>query len=157
MPQDGGLALFDPADGMYAQPPAFPAGDSGLVSTVDDFNAFARFMLSGLAPDGRRLLSVASLNAMTNDQLTDAQREDGGNILGPARGWGYGLGVMVDDGPDGVPRGAYGWDGGFGTSWFNDPASGLTAILLTQRRFDSPHPPQVHKDLRNAVRFAARG
>lgn len=37
----------------------------------------------------------------------------------------------------------YGWDGGFGTS---DPASGLVAILLTQRVFDSPDPPPVHKD-----------
>jgi CubicO group peptidase (beta-lactamase class C family) len=45
-----------------------------------------------------------------------------------------------------VQPGAYGWDGGFGTSWFNDPAKGLTAILLTQRVFDSPDPPQAHKD-----------
>jgi hypothetical protein len=41
--------------------------------------------------------------------------------------------------------------GGFGTSWFNDPAKGLTAILLTQRLFDSPDPPQVHKDFWKAV------
>jgi CubicO group peptidase (beta-lactamase class C family) len=58
---------------------------------------------------------------------------------------------MVKDDPDGVPKGAYGWDGGFGTSWFNDPARGFTAILLTQRVFDSPDPPRVHKDFRRAV------
>ena len=28
----------------------------------------------------------------------------------------------------------------------NAPASGLTAILLTQRVFDGPDPPQLHKD-----------
>jgi CubicO group peptidase (beta-lactamase class C family) len=136
---------------MYAGAPLFPAGDSGLISTADDFGAFARFMMSGLAPDGRRLLSEVSLQAMTTDHLTAAQREGGRDILGPGRGWGYGLGVMVEDSPYGVARGAYGWDGGFGTSWFNDPANGLTAILLTQRVFDSPDPPQVHKDFWKAA------
>src|SRR5207302_5215785 len=33
-PQDGKLTLFDKPDGRYIQPPAFPAGDSGLASTV---------------------------------------------------------------------------------------------------------------------------
>jgi CubicO group peptidase (beta-lactamase class C family) len=153
--QDGKLVLFDPPDGMYALPPSFPAGDSGLVSTADDFTAFARFMLSGLTPDGQRLLSAASLKAMTTDHLTAAQRDDGRDILGTDRGWGYGLGVMVRDSPYGVRQGAYGWDGGFGTSWFNDPAIGLTAILLTQRIFDSPTPPRIHKDFWKAVSVAA--
>jgi CubicO group peptidase (beta-lactamase class C family) len=149
--QAGKLTLFDPPDGMYRAPPAFPAGDSGLVSTADDFDAFARFMLDGLAGDGRPLLSRASLAAMTTDRLTAAQREGGRDILGPGRGWGYGLGVAVEASPYGVPRGAYGWDGGFGTSWFNDPATGLRAILLTQRVFDSPDPPQAHKDFWRAA------
>ncbi len=48
---------------------------------------------------------------------------------------------MAEDGPFGIPKDAYGWDGGFGASWFNDPMSGLTAILLTQRLFSSPDPP----------------
>jgi CubicO group peptidase (beta-lactamase class C family) len=150
-PQEGKLTLFDPAEGMYVGAPAFPAGDSGLVSTADDFLAFARFMMTGMAPDGGRLLSEVSLQAMTTDHLTAAQREGGREILGLCRGWGYGVGVMVEASPYGVARGAYGWDGGFGTSWFNDPANGLTAILLTQRVFDSPDPPQVHKDFWKAA------
>jgi len=50
-----------------------------------------------------------------------------------------------------VAPGAYGWNGGFGTSWFNDPANGLTAVLLTQRVFDSADPPQLHKDFWRAA------
>ena len=38
--------------------------------------------------------------------------------------------------------GTYGWDGGLGTSWRNDPAEGLTGILLTQRMWTSPTPPE---------------
>ena len=150
-PRDGKLTLFDPPDGMYLGAPSFPAGDSGLISTAGDFCAFARFMTSGLAPDGRRLLSERSLKAMTTDHLTAAQRKDGSIILGDGMGWGYGMGVRVEDSPYGVARGAYGWPGGFGTSWFNDPAKGRTAILLTQRVFESPDPPRVHKDFWQAV------
>ncbi len=42
--------------------------------------------------------------------------------------------------------GSYGWDGGLGTSWFNDPAEGLTAILITQRMWTSPRPGAIIRD-----------
>jgi CubicO group peptidase (beta-lactamase class C family) len=143
--QEGGLVLFDPPQGMFSEPPALPAGDSGLVSTAEDFGRFARFMVTGRTPDGRRLLSEASLKAMQTNHLTPAQAADGAAILGPGGGWGYGMGVTREANPNGLAPGAYGWNGGFGTSWFNDPAQGLTAILLTQRLFDSPDAPEVHK------------
>jgi CubicO group peptidase (beta-lactamase class C family) len=153
---DGGkLVPFEPWNGLYGKPPSFAAGDSGLVSTADDYGAFGRFMLTGLAPDGKRLLSEASLKAMTTNRLTPAQIKNGEMILGPGRGWGLGLGVQVAASPSGVQPGAYGWDGGFGTSWFNDPARNLTAVLLTQRVFDSPDPPPVHKDFARDVYGAA--
>jgi CubicO group peptidase (beta-lactamase class C family) len=145
--QNGKLAPFVPWNALYAKRPSFLAGDSGLVSTADDFGAFAHFMLSGTAPSGRRLLRAETLKRMTTNRLTPDQMKDGEVILGRGRGWGLGLGVQVMLSPYGVQPGAYGWDGGFGTSWFNDPAKGLTAILLTQRVFDSPDPPPVHKDL----------
>lgn len=142
----GKLAPFAPYNDMFLTPPSFPAGDSGLVSTADDFAAFARFLFTGETAAGKRLLSDAALKAMTTNRLTPAQMKDGEMILGSGRGWGLGLGVQVAAGPWGVQPGAYGWDGGFGTSWFNDPAKGLTAILLTQRVFDDPDMPAVHKD-----------
>jgi len=142
---NGALAPFEPMNGLYAKRPSFLAGDSGLVSTADDYGAFARFMLSGTAPSGRQLLKTDTLEAMAANRLTPEQIKGGELILGPGRGWGLGLGVQIAASPYGVQPGAYGWDGGFGTSWFNDPASGLSAILLTQRVFDGPDPPPVHK------------
>jgi len=47
--------------------------------------------------------------------------------------------------------GAFGWDGGFGTSWLVDPAQQLIVIVLTQRMFETPEPPQVHRDIQAAV------
>lgn len=150
-PIKGQLELYDAPNGRYAKPPSFAAGDSGLVSTVDDYLNFARFMLTGQAPDGRALLSARSLAEMKTNHLTNPQRWYGRQILGPNRGWGYGMGVQLTASPEGVPRGAYGWDGGFGTSWFNDPTRDLTVILLTQRIFDGPEPPQIHKDFQAAA------
>jgi CubicO group peptidase (beta-lactamase class C family) len=146
MNDNGKLVPFEPYNDLYLKAPSFPAGDSGLVSTADDYAAFAKFLFTGLGPDGKRLLSEASLKAMTTNRLTPEQMKDGEMILGPGRGWGLGVGVQVTASPTGVQPGAISWDGGFGTSWFNDPAKGLTAILLTQRVFDGPDTPPVHKD-----------
>jgi CubicO group peptidase (beta-lactamase class C family) len=151
-PQDGRLDAYDGvADSDWAAEPAFPEGAAGLVSTVDDFFAFSRFLSRRGRVLGRQLLSDASIEAMTNDYLTPAQREGGEIILGPNRGWGYGMSVACDTTAEGIPAGAYGWNGGCGTSWVADPASGVTAILMTQTMFERPDPPAVHKDFWHAV------
>ena len=100
-------------DGDYSAPPPFPAGDAGLLSTAGDIFAFSRFMLRrGLAADGRRLLSRASVAAMTRNHLTATQRAGGAPILPAGHGWGYGVAVALERSPEGVPAGAYGWNGG---------------------------------------------
>jgi CubicO group peptidase (beta-lactamase class C family) len=147
----GEWELFDSPDGRYARPPAFPAGDSGLVATADDFATFADFLFTGRTQGGQRILSESLLRAMQTNRLTPDQIADGEMILGPGWGWGYGLGVQVGENPYGIRRGAYGWNGGFGTSWFSEPGENLTVILLTQRVFDSPDPPQIHKDFWRAA------
>ena len=139
-------------DGDYTVPPSFPAGDAGLLSTAADLFAFSRFMLRhGRAADGQRRLSEASVAAMTRDHLTAEQRAGGAPILSPGQGWGYGVAVALELSPEGVPAGAYGWNGGLGTSWVMDPSSDSTAILLTQAAFNSPDPPGVHKAFWRAV------
>jgi CubicO group peptidase (beta-lactamase class C family) len=151
-PQDGRRDAYDGiADSDWGVEPAFPEGAAGLVSTVDDFFAFSRFLSRRGRVLGRPLLSDASIDAMTSDRLTPVQREGGEIILGPNRGWGYGMSVACDTTAEGIPAGAYGWNGGCGTSWVADPSSGRTAILMTQTMFERPDPPAVHKDFWRAV------
>jgi CubicO group peptidase (beta-lactamase class C family) len=50
--------------------------------------------------------------------------------------------------------GAFGWDGGFGSSWRVDPGRELTMIVLTQRLWDGAGLPQVHRDI-EAAAYAA--
>lgn len=94
-----------------------------------------------LLADGGEVLAPEAARAMCSDQLTPAQKAHGG--LGPVffngRSWGYGLAVL--------DNGAYGWDGGFGSSWLVDPKHELTVIVLTQRMFETAKAPQVHRDI----------
>jgi CubicO group peptidase (beta-lactamase class C family) len=103
-------------------------------------------LLAGGRHPGGRLLSEASVRAMTTNHLTPAQAKDGEMILGQGHCWGYGMSAVTWPTSDGLQPGAFGWSGGFGTSWYMDPAKGLTTILLTQRVFDSADPPALHKD-----------
>ncbi len=115
---------------QWAAPPVFPSGSAGLVSTADDFLAFARLLLAGGVHGGTRLLSEQSVASMTTNHLTPAQIEGGGMLLNGS-GWGYGVAVTVTADEVSGP-GRYGWSGGYGTSWFNDPEEGLISIVLGQ-------------------------
>ena len=42
--------MFDPTDGAWAARPAFESGAGGLVSTLDDYLAFARRCCDGGGP-----------------------------------------------------------------------------------------------------------
>jgi CubicO group peptidase (beta-lactamase class C family) len=153
-PEGGKMVAWDhPTASRWEHEPQFPEGDSGLISTAEDYLAFARMLLAGGAHGGKRLLSAASVKAMMTDHLTTAQRTEpeAEMILTKGHGWGYGLSVISQAVPRGPPVGAVGWCGGLGTSWISDPATDLTAILLTQREFEGPDPPAIHKEFWSAA------
>lgn len=125
--QAGGELVPVDDGGQWARPRPFADGGAGLVCTVADYLTFGRMLLNGGMLGGTRVLAPEWVAAMTTNQLSDEQRYTAGPIL-DGRGWGFGVSVL--DGPDG-PRG-YGWSGGYGTSWLNDPATGLAGVLGTQ-------------------------
>lgn len=145
-PSADGLEVWDAPDGEYSRPPAFEDGAAGLVSTADDMLAFARMFLRGGSP----VLSAESVRAMTTDQLTPEQKARGG--LGPdffaSQSWSYCQAV--------ADSGAFGWNGGFGTSWLVDPVRDLVVILLTQRMFEGPDDTEVHDAIQTAA-YSALG
>jgi CubicO group peptidase (beta-lactamase class C family) len=115
----------------WSRPPAFASGAAGLASTVDDYLAFSQLLLNKGVYRHRRLLSAESIELLTTNHLTPQQRADAGPAPLNGRGWGYGMAVSVA--PDEVSEpGRYGWEGGYGTAWFNDPHRDLTAIAMTQ-------------------------
>jgi CubicO group peptidase (beta-lactamase class C family) len=141
------LKVFDdPVTGKFSSPPVFENGSAGLVSTSDDFNAFAQMMLNGGRLVNERILSRPSVELMTTDQLTAEQKLGSEIFFGDNRGWGLGLSVFTRRDDLYTVPGRFGWDGGYGTSWYSDPKENLTGILLTQRMMDSPQPPRALVD-----------
>ena len=126
----------DPADSVWARPPAFPSGGSGLVSTAEDLLQLGLMMLEGGRCGSERVLSRPTVEAMTTDQLTPAQKAGTGFLPGwwDAMGWGLGLAVVTARVSGPSTPGRFGWDGGWGTSWWVDPAEDLVGVLLTQRQ-----------------------
>lgn len=141
---DGRLVVGDAPEGQWSQPPAFPDGSGGLLSTVDDVLRFGLVLRRG----GAGVLREASVAAMTRDQLTPLQRSrvwPGFSFL-EDRGWGFGLSIR--------PDGAYGWEGGLGTLWFNVPDRDLSVVVLTQRAADETGMPAVCEEVLAAARLA---
>ena len=153
-PDSGAAAVYDePAGGQWSRLPSFPSGGGGLVSTVDDFLAFADMLRGRGVSRGERILSRPSVEFMTSDQLTPEQKAASGLVPGFFRvhGWGFGVAVVTERTEVAKSVGTYGWDGGMGTSWYNDPAEDLTMILMTQQAWTSPIPPRLFQDFWTAT------
>jgi CubicO group peptidase (beta-lactamase class C family) len=147
-PQTRTLVVYDPAEGGdWSRPPAFPNGAGGLVSTADDYLAFARMLMDGGRHGNVRILSRPSVELMTTDQLTPEQKARSG--FGPDSfadsGWGFCLRVATRR-TEFASLGSYGWSGGMGTLWENDPREDLITILMTQRGWESSAPAGVFVD-----------
>ncbi|MFH9367325.1 serine hydrolase domain-containing protein [Streptomyces anulatus] len=138
--------LVDAPDGQWNSPPAFPSGAGGLVSTVDDWAAFGRMLLTGgLNDDGRRVLDAESVRQMITDRLTPGQRAASG-LFTEGQGWGFGGAVDVEIAAPWNVLGRYGWVGGTGTTAHIVPSTGAVAVLLTQMEMSGPAAPQVMRD-----------
>ncbi|MGW3732663.1 serine hydrolase domain-containing protein [Streptomyces sp. NPDC005148] len=142
---NGDPQLVDAPGGQWSSMPAFPSGAGGLVSTLDDWLAFARMMLADGTFDGRRLLSPASVRRMTTDHLTPAQREASGLFI-EGQGWGFGGSVDIGTAEPWNVAGRYGWIGGTGTTGHLAPSTGTVMIMLSQLEMTGPKPPALMRD-----------
>lgn len=139
---EDGEVYDDNRGGEWSRPPEFAMGSGGLVSTVDDLQAFAQM----LKDNGGDLLSRPTVLAMTTDQLTPEQREGNEMFFEGNRSWGFGMAVFTKRDAPWASPGRFGWDGGFGTSAYTDPNEDLIGILLTGQSWTSPTGPAVWND-----------
>ena len=118
------------AVGCYDRPPAFESGGAGLVSTLDDYAAFANMLMNGGMHEGKRILSPAAVKFMTAPRLTPEVRR---NLWDSLCGYNYGCLVRVCDRPGSCSiyneEGEYGWDGWLGTYFANIPGQRITFLL----------------------------
>ena len=149
----GGLEVFASPHlcvGDYSRKPAFASGGAGLVSTLNDYAAFATMLLNGGVYNGKRYLSESTVAWLTMPQLSPAQSR---TLWDNLSGYNYGklMRFCVEPGRvNGLARlGEYGWDGWLGTYFCNFPAEKMT-LLCYQNTKDAGTTPMVRK-LRNVI------
>jgi len=158
-PAEGG-PLKDVSYPPEPEPPVFEAGGGGLISTADDYLRFARMLLGRGELDGVRLLKPETVDLMTTNRLTDAQREVPFMGIPFWLGQGFGLGLSVITDPEkqswmgAGSKGAFGWPGAFGTWWQADPAQDLVLIYLIQNSMELG--PEAASQLATGQRMGAR-
>jgi len=109
--------IFDPG--------SYPSGGAGMACSATDFHVFLEAMLHG----GGGVVSAETARDMMTNQT-------GGHAIvtsGPGWGFGFGGAVMLDPAASGspLPAGAWMWGGVYGHSWFVDPASQTSFVLMT--------------------------
>jgi CubicO group peptidase (beta-lactamase class C family) len=134
----------------------FGAPWGGLITSPADFARFCRMMLNDGALDGARILSPATVRAMTSNQL--ALLPDVPEIERRCRPWGLGWrlnwpGERASFG-DLLPAHVYGHWGATGTLCWLDPVSRAFQILFTTQPLDDNRQPLTR--VSNAVAAAVR-
>lgn len=131
-------SVYDPArGGSYASPPVFPAQ---LASTADDYLAFALMLLAMGRHRRKRIVSRPALELMLTDHITPGQKQASPFFPGfwESNGWGFGVAITTRRDTLGANPGRYGWNGGLGTTWINDPREDMTVLVLRQKMMAGP-------------------
>ena len=152
--------LYVSADGQLRRQPdgafvngAYFSGGGGLFSTAEDYLQFALTLMNGGQYEGKRLLSVRSVEMMSTVFAPDT-------VPGRIAGEGYGLAVRVVTDPGArntyLSKGTFGWSGAYNTHFFIDPKEKIVGIFMTQSAF-LPSRGEVRDDFETAVMQAVVG
>ena len=108
------------------------SGGGGLISTLDDYAAFARCIAQGGVAQGQRLLSQALFAELGRNQLDDGVDGPAG-YTGPGFGFGLGFAVRLGWGPAAMActAGELTWSGISGTAVFVQPRERWFAVLCS--------------------------
>jgi CubicO group peptidase (beta-lactamase class C family) len=117
------------------RPGSFQRGGLGLFSTLADYAAFARMLLTGKSPQGDVVVSRKMLEMLRCNRIDAAQMP---LAIGPNVFAGYGWGligrVRLDDGQANSLSGGgeFGWAGAATTYFWVDPVEDMFGVVMTQ-------------------------
>ncbi len=145
--QTNAVDLYEDEDkSAWRTEPPFESAGGGLVSSVDDYFAFSRMMLNKGRHGRTQILSRASVELMTSDQVAPEQRVGAEIFFRDDSSWGLGMAVDIRRREIFHNPGRFGWAGGYGTIAYTDPAQAMIGILFTQKMVDSPEAPSLFND-----------
>jgi CubicO group peptidase (beta-lactamase class C family) len=122
------LPIDLPQDSVFLDPPPFPFGGSGLVSSARDYDRFLAMLANGGELDGSRVLAADTVALATSDLFPATLAPTGGFSTG-GRAFGFGAGGMVGRGD---AAGLFGWFGAAGTCGLVNLKHRLRQTLMTQ-------------------------
>lgn len=129
---DRSAAVEAGATSLWLDTPLAPYGGSGLVSSARDYDRFLRMLADGGALDGVRVLKRKTVALALSNLLPPGVRVV--NNVTPAatvaEGFGAGGSLYLNDVPNGVGAGTYGWFGAAGTIAFIDPKHNLRVTVM---------------------------
>lgn len=103
-------------------------GGAGLVSTVQDYSAFAQMLMNDGRIDGRPYFPSAAVRLMYTRTLPKSFCN--GSYVN-------GLGMYVVVGKNcNLPVGSYEMSGAYGTHFWNDPINQITAVYMKNSKYD---------------------
>ncbi|MDK2760442.1 MAG: beta-lactamase family protein [Sphingopyxis sp.] len=128
-PFGGALIPFDPAkSSIYLDPPPYPFGGGGLVSSARDYDRFLAMLLGEGEIGGVRVMKAETARLAMSNLLADSIDRKGTFIDG--QGFGAGGRVSLPTSPGG--EGLFGWAGAAGTIGFIHRRLGYRAAGYTQ-------------------------
>ena len=146
--ENTGAITLSPADSNnYRLSPNYESGGAGLISSAEDYIAFADALACGSqTPGGAQLLRPETIQLWTANQLGLKARQT--FDLWNRRGYSYALGVRtrVQASNDGRGQlGEFGWDGAAGSWALIDPVNRVSAFFAMHVRnfgygYDVIHP-----------------
>jgi CubicO group peptidase (beta-lactamase class C family) len=125
----------------------FPSG--GLFSTATDLSIFCRMLMDGGVYEGRRYLSLKSLQQMTSTQTGDMLNK-GKNEVGYGFGWQT---VSKLHTTDSGLAGPFGHGGAYGTEMWIDPRRQRVTVFMVQ--CEGGLPGETGKNIKHAFMKAA--
>ncbi len=107
----------------------FFSGGAGLSSTAYDYALFGQMLLNGGELNGKRILSPATIQLMTTNQIGELLMWGDAN---KTRRFGLGFGILTDhaERTNLIPAGSYGWDGMFASHYWTDPKNKMVVVFM---------------------------
>ncbi|MFT4028168.1 MAG: serine hydrolase, partial [Novosphingobium sp.] len=122
---------LDPgARSVWLQPPTFPYGGAGLVSSARDYDHFLHMLQNEGEFAGVRIMSRATAQLAMSNLLPEGADT---TLLSPDPtkvGFGAAGMVYLADVPDGPSAGSYGWSGAAGTDAWVDRKRHIRAVMM---------------------------
>ena len=126
------VAIDTGTGSVWLNPPSFPYGGAGLVSSAYDYDRFLHMLQNGGELDGVRIMKPETVALAMSNLLPAGADTSFLGAMGVAGTLGFGAGgsVYLADVPGVAGKGTYGWGGAAGTIAFVDPARGVRGTAM---------------------------